>query len=253
MPRQSNRSGSKKARSRSTANNQSTEVEPRRSVRATKGHHSKLDEAESTPAAPKRRQTKKTKKAQQQEQERAATQEEEDGEGDDDQEEIIRCVCGATEQDEDSGEAWISCEKCDAWQHNVCVGVSSYEDEIPENYWCEQCKPEDHQELLEGIAKGEKPWEERRRVHEEKKRRKGGRKPKGGRKSDPPKEEAEKDAGKVKAKPSPAPESQKPAQDKKETAGRGKRKTREESQDTDGKVRLIHTTCLITSTPEPRD
>lgn len=209
------------------------EVEPRRSVRATKGQHTKsFDELE--PAAPKRRQTKKTKKAQEQEQE-----------AQDDQDEIIRCVCGATEQDEDSGEAWISCETCYAWQHNVCVGVSSYEDEIPDNYWCEKCRPEDHKELLEGIKRGEKPWEERRRAHEEKKRRKGGRKPKGGRKSDSKEPDKEKDA-KTKAKPSPAPDTK----EKKETPFKGKRKAREDSHDTDGKVcptDLLGGECRLTN------
>lgn len=201
------------------------EAEPRRSVRATKGQHTKsFDELEPT-VAPKRRQTKKTKKAQEKDQSQEP-------------EEVIRCVCGATEQDEDSGEAWISCETCYAWQHNVCVGVSSFEDEIPENYWCEECRPEDHKELLAGIAKGEKPWEARRKAHEEeeaeRKKKKGGRKGKGKRSSDS-KEELEKD-GKAKAKASPAPETL--PKDKKEAAPKqGKRKSREESQDTDGKVR----------------
>ncbi|OAQ74273.1 PHD finger domain-containing protein [Pochonia chlamydosporia 170] len=199
------------------------EAEPRRSVRATKGQHTKsFDELEPA-VAPKRRQTKKTKKAQEKDQSQEP-------------EEVIRCVCGATEQDEDSGEAWISCETCYAWQHNVCVGVSSFEDEIPENYWCEQCRPEDHKELLAGIAKGEKPWEARRKAHEEeeaeRKKKKGGRKGKGKRTSDS-KDELDKD-GKAKAKPSPAPE---PAsKDRKEPAAKQtKRKSREESQDTDGK------------------
>ncbi|KAK9440532.1 Transcription factor S-II, central domain containing protein [Metarhizium brunneum] len=200
------------------------EAEPRRSVRATKGQHTKsFDELEPA-VAPKRRQTKKTKKAQEKDQSQEP-------------EEVIRCVCGATEQDEDSGEAWISCETCYAWQHNVCVGVSSFEDEIPDNYWCEQCRPEDHKELLAGIARGEKPWEARRKAHEEeeaeRKKKKGGRRGKGKRSSDS-KDELEKD-GKAKAKASPAPE---PAsKDRKEPASKqGKRKIREESQDTDGKA-----------------
>ncbi|KAJ3479267.1 hypothetical protein NLG97_g8359 [Lecanicillium saksenae] len=142
------------------------ETEPRRSVRATKGQHTKSFDELEQPAAPKRRQTKKSRKAQDEEEQSQEP------------EEVIRCVCGATEQDEDSGEAWISCETCYAWQHNVCVGVSSYEDEIPEYYWCEQCRPQDHKELLDGIAKGEQPWIARRKAHEEevasKKRRGGG-------------------------------------------------------------------------------
>ena len=209
------------------------DVEPRRSVRATKGQHTKsFDELETT-TAPKRRQTKKSKKQQEQE----------------DPEEVIRCVCGATEQDEDSGEAWISCEDCFVWQHNVCVGVSSFEDEIPENYWCEGCHPEDHKELLEGMARGEKPWEARRKAHEEeesKKKRKGGRKAKGKRTSDS-KDELDKSK-------SPIPDTK----DRKEsTPGprQGKRKSREDSNDTDGKVRLslatatsIHSTDGLQST-----
>jgi hypothetical protein len=205
------------------------EAEPRRSVRATKGQHTKSFDELELAVAPKRRQTKKSKKAQEKDQSQEP-------------EEVIRCVCGATEQDEDSGEAWISCETCYAWQHNVCVGVSSFEDEIPENYWCEQCRPEDHKELLAGMAKGEKPWEARRKAHEEeeadRKKKKGGRKGKGKRSSDS-KEELEKDT-KTKAKASPAPEPA--AKDKKEKEGgvskQGKRKSREESQDVDGKVRF---------------
>lgn len=196
-------------------------------MRATKGQHTKsFDELEPV-TAPKRRQTKKTKKAKEAEQEQEQEQEE------DQEEEIIRCVCGATEQDEDSGEAWIACETCGAWQHNVCVGVSSYDDEIPEHYWCEQCRPQNHKVLLDGMAKGEKPWEARRKAHEEeaKKKKKGGRKGKSKRTSDP-KEELEKSAG-TKAKASPAPDTTK---EKKEPAKSAKRKSREDSHGTDGKV-----------------
>lgn len=213
------------ARSSSTDPAATGEAEPRRSVRATKGQHTKsFDELE--PAAPKRRQTKKTKKAQEQEQSQEP-------------EEVIRCVCGATEQDEDSGEAWISCETCYVWQHNVCVGVSSFEDEIPDNYWCEKCRPQDHRELLDGMAKGEKPWEARRKAHEleeaERKKKKGGRKPKGKRNSDS-KEDLDKDTSRSKSKASPTPDV--PAvKDKKEAvAKQGKRKSREDSHDVDAKV-----------------
>ncbi|KAK4084835.1 hypothetical protein Purlil1_10055 [Purpureocillium lilacinum] len=203
------------------------EAEPRRSVRATKGQHTKsFDELE--PAAPKRRQTKKSKKALEKEQSQEP-------------DEVIRCVCGATEQDEDSGEAWISCETCFVWQHNVCVGVSSFEDEIPDNYWCERCRPQDHKELLEGMARGEKPWEARRKAHEleeaERKKKKGGRKAKGKRTSDP-KDELDKETTRSKSKASPTPDAAAGPKDKKDAAPKqGKRKSREDSHDTDGKVR----------------
>ncbi|KAL8339311.1 hypothetical protein RB598_007569 [Gaeumannomyces tritici] len=132
--------------------------EPRRSVRSTKGQNTKnldLDQ----PAEPKRRGRKKKQE-----------------EPEEPEEEIIRCVCGATEQTGDSGEPWIACDKCTAWQHNVCVGKSIYDEDLTSEYFCEMCKPEDHKELLDGIARGEKPWEDRRRVYEEesKKKKKGG-------------------------------------------------------------------------------
>lgn len=207
--------------SRTCANGTSTaEAEPRRSVRATKGQHTKsFDELEAA-AAPKRRQTKKSKKASEQESEQ-------------DVNEVIRCVCGATEQDEDSGEAWISCETCFVWQHNVCVGVSSFEDEIPENYWCERCRPQDHKELLEGMTKGEKPWEGRRKAHEieeaERKRRKGGRKPKAKRAS-----EGREEGRKHSATPDVATADLK--ETKEHTPKQNKRKTPEDPHDTNGKV-----------------
>ncbi|KAH6609959.1 hypothetical protein Trco_003305 [Trichoderma cornu-damae] len=219
----------------------SGEAEPRRSVRATKGQHTKaFDELE--PLVPKRRQTKKNKKAQVQEKEQSQ-----------DPEEVIRCVCGATEQDEDSGEAWISCETCFVWQHNVCVGVSSYEDEIPDHYWCEECKPENHKELLDAIARGEKLWEERRKAHEEeaeRKKKRGGRKR--GKRSSDPREDLEKDAAQAKASPTPDAV----ARDKKDVTAvtkQGKRKAREDSQDGDGKTtkirRVSQDEAVAVSTP----
>lgn len=117
--------------------------------------------------------------------------------------------------------------------------MSSYEDEIPENYWCEQCRPEDHKELLEAVERGEKPWEARRKAYEEKKK-KGGRKGKGKRNSDG-KEEVEKEAARGKRKPSSTPDAVAPTggKEKKEAVAKGKRKSREDSHDTDGKVRSL--------------
>lgn len=178
---------------------------------------------------PKRRQAKKTKKAQGQD----PLQE---------PEEVIRCVCGATEQNQDSGEAWISCETCFAWQHNVCVGVSSFEDEIPDNYWCERCRPQNHKELLDGIAKGEKPWEARRKAHAleeaERKKKKGGRRPKAKRTSDPKDDDADLEPNhRTKTRTSPTPDAPAVKERTEASSKMAKRKSRDDSQDVDGKVR----------------
>lgn len=68
--------------------------------------------------------------------------------------------------------------------------ISENDKELPKEYFCELCKPEDHQELLAKVDRGEKPWEERAkeraRLEEERKarRRKGGKKAKKPRASD---------------------------------------------------------------------
>jgi hypothetical protein len=56
------------------------------------------------------------------------------------------------------------------------MGVTEDENALPEQYWCELCKPENHKELLEQVARGEKPWEEKllaRLKAEEEKGKKG--------------------------------------------------------------------------------
>lgn len=37
----------------------------------------------------------------------------------------------------------IQCEECLSWQHGPCVGLSKEED-CPQQYYCEQCRPELH-------------------------------------------------------------------------------------------------------------
>jgi hypothetical protein len=90
----------------------------------------------------------------------------------------------------------ICCDKCSAWQHNVCMGVTENEKQLPDQYLCEQCSPKDHKETLDAIKRGEKPWEDRARQKEEEqkaRRRKGGKKGKGG-KAAPAKETPQKSA-----------------------------------------------------------
>jgi hypothetical protein len=200
----------------------STSDEPRRSVRATKGQHKSLDSLDQ-PAEPKKKTTKKAAK-------KAAQQEEEEVE-------VIRCVCGALETGDDEGEPWIACDKCGVWQHNVCVGVSPYAEDTPENYLCEQCGPEFHKPLLDAIKRGERLWEERRRAYEKEKAeeeqegpKKKGKKGKAKRASDQKLETPQVANGKAKS-PSLPVDAKK---EKKETpirAGSTKRKNREDSHD----------------------
>ncbi|KUI73554.1 Transcription factor bye1 [Cytospora mali] len=177
----------------------SGEPEPRRSVRSTKGQHKAL-EALDQPIEPKRRGSKKSNK-------KLAEPEPEE-------EEFIRCVCGATSQEgyaED--EPWIGCENCGAWQHNVCVGMSIFGEDLEDvTYYCEQCKPEDHKKLVAEIERGEKPWVERRRKYEEDKAEEDEKKKKKGfkrgkkRLSEIPQDEPRSSQKSAKSSASPAPE-----------------------------------------------
>ncbi|KIW15785.1 hypothetical protein PV08_05835 [Exophiala spinifera] len=144
--------------------------EPRRSGRATKGQYTKDRDIQED--APKKKGKEKASKAK-------AVEEEEP-------EETIRCICGTYEEEEDVPRAMICCDKCAAWQHNSCMGLA--EDYEAETYFCEQCRPEDHKDLLAAIARGEKPWEEALRKFEEKTKKKGkkGRKSGAGRASEVP-------------------------------------------------------------------
>ncbi|KAI9792493.1 MAG: hypothetical protein M1833_001072 [Piccolia ochrophora] len=145
--------------------------EPRRSGRATKGQHTKnVEPATNTSKSSKAKSSKSNKGG-------SAQEEGDEDEGND----IIRCVCGATEEDEDDEKMMICCDKCGCWQHNECMEITEDEDALPEKYLCEQCDPEGHKSLLEKMAKGEKPWEDRAHEREQEEQKKG-RKKKGGKK-----------------------------------------------------------------------
>lgn len=159
--------------------------QPRRSGRATKGQHKNLDLIQEPP--------KRSKSSKTQSKDKSTKQQTEPPPPASEEEEIIRCICGEYEEEEDIERDMICCDKCSAWQHNDCMGLTFPKGQEPAEYFCEQCKPEDHKELLEKIARGEKPWEEaakrRQQEIEEKKAkrrrgRKGGTKKGGGRASD---------------------------------------------------------------------
>lgn len=153
--------------------------EIRRSGRATKGQHTKNsdDDLAPPPPAAKAKELGKSKG-------RTKGGKREPSPEEADENAIIRCVCG--ENDDDYEGTMVCCESCQAWQHNLCMGISENSDELPEFYWCERCKPENHVELNKAIKRGEKPWEERKRQKAEderlKKQKKGKRKarPSGG-------------------------------------------------------------------------
>lgn len=81
----------------------------------------------------------------------------------------IRCACGQLSEIEGKDEVWIKCDFCGMWQHNVCMGLSVYNDEVAATYGCEICSPERHENLLKATAKGQELWRERQRTHEENK------------------------------------------------------------------------------------
>ncbi|KAI8335714.1 hypothetical protein BC941DRAFT_429151 [Chlamydoabsidia padenii] len=50
-----------------------------------------------------------------------------------------RCLCGETHNDG----LMVQCDKCEVWQHCECMGLMT-EHDIPDQYYCEECKPENH-------------------------------------------------------------------------------------------------------------
>lgn len=71
---------------------------------------------------------------------------------------VIRCICGDTKEDVPDRE-FICCDECSVWQHNECMGVKA----IPEEYYCERCRPTLHKALPDATVRGKKPWEERKK------------------------------------------------------------------------------------------
>ena len=170
------------------------------------------------PAEAKKKGGKKGKK-------QAAQEEEED--------EVIRCVCGATATARpDDPEPWIACDNCGVWQHNVCVGIPTYDDEIPDSYLCEECGPQGHKELLASMQRGEKIWESRRLAYEQMQAEEEVSKKKG-KKGKKRASEIVASNGKAKSPSVPAIEPKKEGKDAPVRTGITKRKARDESQEKD--------------------
>ena len=60
--------------------------------------------------------------------------------------------------------------------------MSLDDNELPEQYFCEQCRPDLHQNLLAKIERGEKPWEELAKKRQQEEEERQARKRKGGKK-----------------------------------------------------------------------
>ncbi|RMD44855.1 hypothetical protein DV735_g446, partial [Chaetothyriales sp. CBS 134920] len=72
-------------------------------------------------------------------------------------EEVVRCVCGEYEEETDDPIVMICCDRCSAWQHNDCMGLSNEYAKTNKTYFCEQCQPEKHKDLLAAMERGERP------------------------------------------------------------------------------------------------
>lgn len=98
------------------------------------------------------------------------------------EDEVTRCVCGHSDLDVttislqlttllqneyqikiDQG-LFIQCDKCSVWQHGFCVGLFR-NDDVPDKYWCELCKPDLHLFIFENDQKRTlyKPVSEKRK------------------------------------------------------------------------------------------
>ena len=160
--------------------NSAVSDEPRRSGRATKGQHKNLDAAGETPKSSKKataaaatpasagpstsKKSAASKKAAKEEEEDDDEDEGDDDDDDDDDDAgVVRCVCGV--ESEKGPPDFISCDACSVWQHNLCMDLPLDTTLLPDHYLCEQCKPDDHQELLAAISRGEKPWEDLSLIH----------------------------------------------------------------------------------------
>ena len=86
--------------------------------------------------------------------------EDDDNEIDPTEEEVTRCICEQAEypgpsatirqqtahadtSTEETGNFFVQCDSCSVWQHGGCMGFLD-ESTLPEEYYCELCKPEFH-------------------------------------------------------------------------------------------------------------
>jgi len=56
------------------------------------------------------------------------------------------------DDDESAGEFFVQCEMCNVWQHGQCMGIRNEDAVKADHYFCEQCRPDLHVELLKYAA-----------------------------------------------------------------------------------------------------
>ncbi|KAK9238404.1 transcription factor S-II, central domain-containing protein [Lipomyces kononenkoae] len=133
-------------------------TEPRRSSRSNKGQHSQtftevleptdMRGPSSTSRTTNRRQSEKKKpKPRSRRTKKQSEEEEQEGE-----ESHVRCVCGLETTDpEDDKSLMVQCEKCLCWQHPECTMGITDEAEVPDQYFCERCRPDLHETYAKTI------------------------------------------------------------------------------------------------------
>ncbi|KAK9247231.1 transcription factor S-II, central domain-containing protein [Lipomyces tetrasporus] len=138
-------------------------TEPRRSSRSTKGQHSQTltqelevvdtKRTESTPKNAAGKSERKRPKAKSRRIKKQSMPEEEE-----DEESYVRCVCGLEVTDPDDDKPLMAqCEECLCWQHPECTMGITVEVDVPDQYFCERCRPDLHEAYFKRIAQEEKP------------------------------------------------------------------------------------------------
>ncbi len=46
----------------------------------------------------------------------------------------------------------VQCETCKVWQHGLCMGYESEDQLQNDDYYCEQCRPDLHTDLLKYVS-----------------------------------------------------------------------------------------------------
>ncbi|KAK9320660.1 transcription factor S-II, central domain-containing protein [Lipomyces orientalis] len=137
-------------------------TEPRRSSRSTKGQHSQtltqelevvdMKRTEGTSKTAAGKSEMKRPKAKSRRMKKQSTPEEEG-----DEESYVRCVCGLEVTDPDDDKPLMAqCEECLCWQHPECTMGITVEADVPDQYFCERCRPDLHGAYFQRIAQEEK-------------------------------------------------------------------------------------------------